>query len=174
MSSLQFAKSIFVSTQQSDAGVDPHAGCATKVAPNRLLVRRGLAEVIDRALPLPFVALLFPRWAVVVFLYHFFCDGSPGRRSVGKWLWRVRVVDAETGSPCQLWQAIARRLGAAASQTAWFLWRWMPFVLAYELLSVVCVLLDPAGRRPEDFIAGTRVVTERQFRQARKVKGRSE
>ncbi|MEP7343044.1 MAG: RDD family protein [Acidobacteriota bacterium] len=165
MSSLRFAKSIFVSTQQqAGEAIDSPPAHAAKAAPNRLLLRRGVAELIDRAMPLPFLAMLFPRWAAVVFLYQLLCDCSPGRRSVGKWLCRLRVVDTDTAMSCGGWQAITRRMGAAASQTAWCLWMWMPFVLAYELLSIASVLLDPAGRRLEDFVAGTRVVTERAFR----------
>ncbi len=166
MSYLRIANSNFDSPKQEEAIVDSQANqaAAAAAAPKRLLLRRGVAELVDRAMPLPFLAMLFPRWVAVVFLYQLLCDCSPGRRSVGKWLCRLRVVDTATAMSCGGWQAITRRIGAAASQTAWCLWMWMPFVLAYELLSIACVLLDPAGRRLEDFVAGTRVVTERAFR----------
>ena len=168
MSSLRFAKSIFVSTLQEEPLDAQSTGAAS---PNRLLLRRALAELIDRAVPLPFLALLFPRWAVVIFVYQLLCDCSPNRRSVGKWLCRLRVISTvatDSAPRCQWWQAVLRRIGSAAAQTAWCLWVWLPVVMAYELITVVCVLLSPAGLRLEDFVAGTRVVTERQFRHMRK------
>jgi len=81
---------------------------------------------------------------------------------VGKWLLRLRVVSA--AKRCHPVQAMLRRVGMALTQTAWALWQWIPFVLAYELIALVCVLLDVRGRRPEDFVAGTRVITEKVYR----------
>jgi len=128
------------------------------------LWRRGLAELIDRMFPMPFLAFFFPKWVVVVFLYHLLCDSSPARRSVGKALFRLRVVSADDGRKCAWHQAVLRRVGSAASQSAWCMWEALPFVMLYELISLAFVSITPAGRRPEDFIAGTRVVTERVFR----------
>jgi uncharacterized RDD family membrane protein YckC len=62
---------------------------------------------------------------------------------------------------------VLRRVGLALTQTAWALWQWIPFVLAYELIALACVLLDSRGRRPEDFVVGTRVVTEKEYRRKR-------
>lgn len=128
--------------------------------------RRVLAGVIDRLVPLPFVAFFFPEWTLVVFVYHLLCDCSPERRSIGKWLCRLRVTDA-AGGQSRIWQALLRKIVVATTQSAWSLWQFIPFVLVYELLALVCVLLDPRGRRPEDFVAGTLVVTEKQFRRLR-------
>jgi uncharacterized RDD family membrane protein YckC len=138
------------------------------------LWRRGLASLVDRIAPLPFLAWFFPEWIVVVVLYHLLCDASAERRSFGRALCRMRVVSIKTGATvekCAWWQAALRRAGFAASQAAWCLmWlhpEWLPYVLAYELLSLASVAIDPLGRRPEDFLAGTRVVTERAYRRAR-------
>lgn len=132
------------------------------------LWRRGLAELIDRMFPLPFLAFIFPKWIVVVFLYHLLRDSSPTRRSVGKVIFRLRVVSADDGRKCAWHQAVLRRVGSAASQSAWCMWEALPFVMLYELISLAFVLVTPAGRRPEDFVAGTHVVTERVFRRSKK------
>ena len=127
------------------------------------LWRRALAALIDRMAPLPFLAYFFPRWTLVVLAYHLLCDCSPARRSVGKWVCRLRVVDASS-RPCSVWQSALRRAGSALTQTAWALWQFIPLVMLYELAALACVLLDPQGRRPEDFLSSTKVVTEKRFR----------
>ncbi|MGH9843630.1 MAG: RDD family protein [Blastocatellia bacterium] len=130
--------------------------------------RRGLAELLDRLMPLPFLAFFFNEWVVVVFLYHLLCCCSQGRRSVGMWVCRLRVISVDTGRKCAGWQAAFRRAGSAVSQAAWCLWQGLPFVLAYELISLASVLIHPRGRRPEDWLAGTQVVTERGYRRLQK------
>lgn len=127
------------------------------------LWRRMMAGLIDRCLPLPFLAFFFPQWIVVIFFYHLLADSTPERRSFGKRVCRLRVVSV-SGSSCHPLQTVARRLGLALTQTAWALWQFMPLVLLYELIALTGVLLSPAGRRPEDVVAGTRVVTEKEYR----------
>lgn len=129
--------------------------------------RRIVAGVIDRLMPLPFLAFFFPEWTLVVLAYHLLCDCSPERRSVGKWLCRLRVVTGVAAEKPARWQAALRRFGVAITQSAWCLWQFIPLVLIYELGAAACALLDSQGRRPEDFIAGTRVVTEKTFRRTR-------
>jgi uncharacterized RDD family membrane protein YckC len=138
---------------------------APPAAPRPPVWRRALAGAIDRLITLPWLAFFFPKWTLVVLAYHLLCDGGPERRSLGKWVCRMRVVGVAGAPHCQWWKAVLRRLGAAVSQTAWCLWQFVPWVLAYELAALACVLLDTQGRRPEDFLAGTRVVTEKTFRQ---------
>lgn len=136
------------------------------------LWRRAVADLIDRMLPLPFLAFFFPHWIAVVFLYHLLCDSSPERRSVGKWICRLRVVSAGDDEKCARWQSLIRRAGSAVSQSAWcqvwWLPEWFSLVLLYELISLACVMIDPAGRRLEDLFAGTQVVTERSYRRRQK------
>lgn len=139
------------------------------------LWRRVLASLADRIAPLPFLTWFFPEWIAVVVVYHLLSDAISGR-GFGKALFRMRVVSArpaETGAmrnKCAWWRAALRRAGFAASQAAWcLLWlhpAWLPYALAYELLSLAVVAIHPQGRRPEDFLAGTRVVTERAYRRA--------
>ncbi|MFN7949867.1 MAG: hypothetical protein U0Z53_31250 [Blastocatellia bacterium] len=131
--------------------------------------RRMFADVLDRLVPLPFLAFFFPGWTLVVVAYHLLCESGPERRGLGKWVGRLRVVDAAGASHCEWWQGMLRRLGMAASQVAWCLWLGVPWVLAYELAALASVLLNAQGRRPEDFLAGTRVVTEKTFRQMQKM-----
>ncbi len=54
----------------------------------------------------------------------------------------------------------------ATTQAAWCLGQFIPWVLIYELGAAACVLLDAQGRRPEDFLTRTRVLTEKAFRQS--------
>jgi uncharacterized RDD family membrane protein YckC len=131
--------------------------------------RRALAEAIDRMIPLPFVVVgyFFPTWLVVVFAWHLLRDSSAGRRSAGKLLCRLRVAPVNGRRRCAMWRSAVRRLGSALSQTAYCLPELMLYAFVYDLVSLAFVLLDPAGRRLEDFVAGTRVVTEADYRQYR-------
>ncbi len=130
------------------------------------LWRRALAEAIDRMIPLPFVVVgyFFPTWPVVVFAWHLLRDSSPGRRSAGKLLCRLRVAPVNGRRRCAMWRSALRRIGSALSQTAYCVPDLMLYAFIYDLVSLAFVLLDPAGRRLEDFIAGTRVVTEADYR----------
>jgi uncharacterized RDD family membrane protein YckC len=131
---------------------------------SRALVRRVLAEVVDRLLPLPFIAYLFPPWMAVVVIFHLICDGSPSGRSPGKWIFRLRVVSISSNAPCGVWRSILRRLPTALGQAAYCSWVLVPVVLAYELVSLAFVWLNPSGRRFEDYLAGTHVITEGQYK----------
>lgn len=133
-------------------------------APCAPLWRRVVAEVMDRAVPLPFIALFFPHWLVVVVAWHLLCDCSPQRRSFGKWVCRLRVIHPPTAAPCPFWRAALQRLGIALTQTAWCLWWGIPWVLLYEFAAFACVWLSPTGRRPEEYLAGTQIVTEKTYR----------
>lgn len=126
--------------------------------------RRILASIIDRLIPMPFLAFFFPKWILVVVLYHLLCDSTPERRGLGKWICRLRVVSNTPTSHCSWWQAALRRIFITLTQTAWCFWEFIPFILAYELASLACVLLNPNGRRIEDYLANTRVITEKTFR----------
>jgi len=130
------------------------------------LWRRALAEAVDRMIPLPFVVVgyFFPMWLVVVFAWHLLRDSSAGRRSAGKLLCRLRVAPANGRRRCAMWRSALRRVGSALSQTAYCLPELMLYAFIYDLVSLAFVLLDPAGRRLEDLIAGTRVVTEADYR----------
>lgn len=132
------------------------------------IVRRGLAAMLDRLVPLPFIAYLFPAWGAVVFAYQLLCDGSPSGRSVGKRVARLRVVSAASLEPCGVARSVLRRFVPALAQLAYCSWEFVWLALVYELLTLTFILLSPSGRRPEDYLAGTQVVTERAFKQARR------
>lgn len=145
----------------------PHAAptlAPVAPAPRASLWRVLLAELIDRSMPLPFLAFFFPQWLVVVVAYHLLCDCGPARRSFGKWVCRLRVIHPPTVAPCPIWRAVLQRLGIALTQTAWCLWWGIGWVLLYEFASLACVLLSPTGRRSEDYLANTQIVTEKVYR----------
>lgn len=123
------------------------------------ILRRGLAEIIDRLVPLPFLAYLFPLWIWVIIAYHLLCDGSPSGQSVGKWVCRLCVVSTASGEPCGVWRAMLRRLPTALGQAAYCAWTMIPLVIAFELVSLAFVWLNPTGRRLEDYLVGTQVIT---------------
>ncbi len=132
------------------------------------VLRRALASVIDRLVPLPFVAYLFPAWGMLVFAYQLLCDGTPAGRGAGKRLGRLRVVRADSFEPCGVARCVVRRFGPALCQLAYCYWKFVWVAVAYELASLAFVLLNHSGRRPEDYLAGTRVVTERAYKKARR------
>lgn len=136
----------------------------TNVAARPALWRRVVAGLIDRAAPLPLLALFFPAWTLVVLAYHLLCDATPQGRGLGKWVCRLRVVRNRAALPRSWWRAALRHVGAALAQAAWCRWQWLAVALVYELAALAWVLLDPLGRRPEDLLAGTRVVTEKAWR----------
>ena len=123
------------------------------------------AAIIDRLTPQPWLAFFFPGWTLVVLVYHLLCDASPARRSVGKWICRLRVVNELSGARADGWRVMLRRAGAALAQVAWCVPDLMLYALAYDLIALAFVLLSPQAQRPEDFAAGTRVVTESTYRQ---------
>jgi uncharacterized RDD family membrane protein YckC len=132
------------------------------------ILRRPLAAAVDRLVPLPFVAYLFPAWGVLVFAYQLLCDGTPAGRSVGKRAGRLRAVSADSLEPCGAARSVLRRLGPALCQLAYCSWKFVWVAVAYELASLAFVILNPSGRRPEDYLAGTLVVTERAYKRARR------
>ncbi|MBL8170430.1 MAG: RDD family protein [Acidobacteria bacterium] len=143
-------------TQTSGNGVWPRAP----------LARRLLADVIDRLVPLPFIVAgyFWPEWILVVFAWHWLRDAGPQRRSFGKLICRLRVVQDGSRARCAWWQAAMRRMGMALAQAAYCLPGWMLWAFVYDLVALSFVLLTPSGQRPEDFAAGTMVVTEAAYR----------
>ncbi|MGA9772013.1 MAG: RDD family protein [Blastocatellia bacterium] len=127
------------------------------------ILRRVLAEIIDRLVPLPFLTYLFPLWIWVVVAYHLLCDGSPSGQSVGKWVCRLCVISTASGEPCGIWRAMLRRLPTALGQAAYCAWMMIPLVIAFELVSLAFVWLNPTGRRLEDYFTGTQVITRNAY-----------
>jgi uncharacterized RDD family membrane protein YckC len=150
------------------AAASPVAARVRPLIPARAragLLRRALAEVMDRFIPLPFIAYFFPAWIWVVVVYHLICDGTPAGRSLGKALCWLRVVSVTSLEPCGLLRSMVRRLGPALCQAAYCAWEFVPLALAYDLISLAFVWLNPSGRRLEDYLAGTQVITEGAYRQ---------
>ena len=105
--------------------------------PIRSPSHRGSALVVDLAI----TAALLPVFGLGL-VYLLFKDGIRGGRSLGKAMYRMRVVDMDTGEPCSLKQSLIRN---------WFLL--VPF---FPLIEVV--LLAANGNRTGDQSARTRVV----------------
>lgn len=131
------------------------------------IAHRVLADVIDRLVPLPFIVAgyFWPEWIWVVFAWHWLRDAGPQRRSFGKFICRLRVVESASVVRCAWWQAIARRTGMALAQAAYCFSELMLWAFVFDLVALASVLLSPRGQRPEDFAAGTMVVTEAAYRQ---------
>lgn len=132
-----------------------------------MLLQRGAAQVIDRLLPLPFLVYPYPRWIWVVGAFHLLCEIGAGR-SPGKWIWRMRVVDARTLRPCGPIRGVIRRIGAALAQMAYCRWEWAPFAAGYDLISFLFVWASRDGRKIEDNLLRTRVIGEGRFRKLKR------
>jgi uncharacterized RDD family membrane protein YckC len=170
------------------------------------LVPRFLAELFDRAAPFPILPIIaFPMlligwnsyfwtWLGLMFLWHLLRDSSPNRRSLGKKLFRLRVVPVAGRKRVSWRRTMGRRFFSALSQCAYcvaiaafvigwqlgaetpwpwpFLMIWMkPLLLlafAYDVASVTSILLSDGGRRIEDFPARTLVVRETAYTRDRK------
>jgi uncharacterized RDD family membrane protein YckC len=143
---------------------DRNVSGASSVILRANLARRMCAAAIDRFAPLPLIAWFFPGWVAVVVGYHVLCDSTPNRRSFGKWICRLRVASVIDGPRCRRWQAIVRRLGVAATQAAYcYSYEMFLVALCIDLIGLTAILLSAAGRRPEDIVAGTQVVTESTY-----------
>lgn len=131
-----------------------------------LMLRRVLAQLVDRLLTLPFLILVYagwPKWVWAAVAVQLLFDGFTGR-SPGKWLCRLRVADAKSLKPCAGLRAILRRVGVAAGQVAYCSWEGLPFALGYDFISWLFVWRDRVGQRLEDKLLGTRVLGEGAFR----------
>ena len=133
------------------------------------IARRALASVIDRMVPLPWLAYFFPAWIVVVIVYALLCDGSPSGRSMGKWVCRLRVISLSSSQPCGFVRSIIRRLGPALCQVAYCTLNLFWVAIAYEMLSLALVLLSSSGRRIEDYAADTQVITESAYKRLQRI-----
>lgn len=155
------------------------SGCGTKVSdnanviqPNKLLylqgglIRRFFAEFIDRLITIPFLVYLFPKWILVIVIYYLFCDSTPTNRSVGKWICRIRVVSLDVMEPCGWLKAVLRRLPSTMCQVSYFFFGFFYITLAYELLSIVFMLLNSQNKCWEDYLIRTQVIKEKDYKQA--------
>ncbi len=128
-----------------------------------IIFQRVAAQLIDRLAPLPFLVLFYPDWVWVVGAFHLICETSSGR-SPGKWICRIRVVDAASLKKCGPLRVMLRRLGSAFAQVAYCRWEWVPVAVAYDFISFLFVWRDRSGQRIEDKLLGIRVISEGSFR----------
>ena len=130
------------------------------------LLRRFVADLIDRLIPLPFLTYLFPEWIIVVIVYHLFCDSTKSNRSIGKYLCRLRIVSIDVIEPCGFLKATTHRFFLTLCQVSYCTLQFYLIALTYEFLSVIFLVLNPQNRSWEDCLLGTQIIRERDFRRA--------
>jgi uncharacterized RDD family membrane protein YckC len=145
---------------KATSAIKPRPEAAVK---KPVLLQRVAAQLIDRLLSLPFLALVYPDWVWVVGAFHLICEMWSGR-SPGKLICRMRVVDAGSLKVCGPVRGLLRRVGVALGQVAYCRWEWISFAIAYDLLSFLVVWRNGAGQRIEDKLLGTRVIGEGRYR----------
>lgn len=139
-------------------------GPGKTVLPKAGLFRRVLADIIDRWVPCPFFAYLFPPWILAVIGYGLLCDGLMEGRSVGKRLLGLRTLDCDRLEPCTYSRSFLRNLSWTLAQVAYTSLFLIPLAMAYDFLELLFIAFDQQGRRLGDRIGGTVVVTESSFR----------
>jgi len=125
------------------------------------VVRRAAADLIDRLVPLPFIAHFFWPWAIVCVAYDLLCDGTGA--SVGKRLMGLQAVvvsggPERVGQPCTLGRSVLRNVLWSGARLCYTTVLLAPLGFAYDLVEVLLVLCSPNGRRLGDLLAGTQVV----------------
>jgi uncharacterized RDD family membrane protein YckC len=167
-----------------DAGFCFSCGTAFRLAKRRAfpakagIVRRALSELIDRLLPLPFLAYFFPEWSLVVLAVSLLSACTRSGRTAGKVVCRLRVISVASLEPCGMITAVARRLSVLMCLAAYlwsgFLSEWWLAALGYDLFSLLFICFNPSGRRLEDYLLGAQVVTEGAYRKMRRTCPRCE
>lgn len=123
--------------------------------------RRLAAGVIDRLLPLPFLATFFWPWALVVIAYDLGRDAqgaSFGKRLMGLRTVMVSPDPALDGQPCTAGRSLLRNLLWAGARLCYLSVVLVPVGIVLDVTGCLMVLLTPEGRHLGDRIGGTRVV----------------
>ena len=135
-----------VSAAQADA--DSYLRFCAACRSPRIRLRRVAAALIDGfliALLLTVLVMLPLGWTADALLYVmpalWLLHDATGRCSVGKYILRLRVVNARTLAPASLWRRVVRNLP----------------LLPYSML-ISPILFFTSGRRMSDLLAGTYVV----------------
>jgi len=124
-------------------------------------LRRLGAALIDRLLPLPFLAAVFWPWAVAVLAYDLLRDAhgaSVGKRWLGLRTVMVSPDPAVDGQPCNAGRALLRSLPWAAARVCYLSVVLAPAGLALDVIACLLACLTPEGRHLGDRLGGTRVV----------------
>jgi uncharacterized RDD family membrane protein YckC len=124
------------------------------------VLRRVIADVIDRLLCCPLIVCFFPPWLAVVIAYDLLSDGLLDGCSVGKRLMGLRTVMVSNGKPCNFARSFLRNVGWAAARLCYTTIWLIPFALVYDAIELLLVLFSPSGQRLGDRLAGTQVTTE--------------
>lgn len=132
---------------------------AREVCQKAPVLRRIIAEIIDRLVPCPIVVYFFPLWLLVIIGYDLFSDGLLEGCSVGKRLMGLRTVIASNGKPCNFARSFLRNLDWAVARLCYMSLWLIPFALTYDFIELMLVLFSPTGQRLGDRLAGTQVKT---------------
>ncbi len=125
------------------------------------VLRRMAAGLVDRLLPLPFLAAFFWPWALVVIAYDLGRDAQGA--SVGKQLLGLKTVmvspdPALDGQPCTAGLSVLRNLLWAGARVCYLSVVLMPVGIALDVTGCLMAALTPEGRHLGDRIGGTQVV----------------
>ncbi len=121
------------------------------------VMRRIIAEIIDRIVPLPLIVYFFPPWIIVIVLYGLLRESVFNSRSIGKKIMGLRVIS--DSSPCAWWQGLIRNLLRTGALVSYALVILVPIALLYDIISFIAICCKK-GRRLDDYVAGTMVVNE--------------
>jgi hypothetical protein len=132
-------------------------------APKAPAFRRAAADLIDRLVPLPFIAHFLWPWELVCLAYDLHCDtggASLGKRLLGL---EVRIGNPPAprhGRPCCLPCSLVRNGLWCLARLCHASVAFLPLGLARDLAECLLILFQPQGRRLGDLIAGTQVVAK--------------
>jgi len=125
------------------------------------VLRRLAAALVDRLLPLPFLAAFFWPWALVVIAYDLGRDArgaSVGKRLLGLKTVMVSPDPALDGQPCSAGRSLLRNLLWAGSRLCYLSVVLAPLGIALDVTGCLMAALTPEGRHLGDRIGGTQVV----------------
>ena len=131
--------------------------------PKAPVFRRTCADMIDRAITLPFIAYFFPLWAIVCLGYELLSDMTG--QSVGKRLLGLETVIISKnpnwhGRRCNLGRSLLRNGLSCLARLCYLSQVLAPLGFAYDVAEIALVLFNKSGRRIGDLVAGTQVTTE--------------
>jgi uncharacterized RDD family membrane protein YckC len=130
-------------------------------------LRRALADLVDRLIPMPFLAHFFWPWALVCVAYDLVTDargGSPGKRLLGLQVQIVSPRHGLSGQPCNLGRSILRNLLWGVARLCYASSVLTPIGIAYDVMECLLAAFSPTGRRLGDLLAGTQVVAHEEGR----------
>ncbi len=123
------------------------------------LLLRAAAKILDFILIAAVIEIIPRAGYFAGMAYLLLSDGLFDGRSIGKKIIRLRVVSAETNSPCTFKDSILRNSPFAAGYAFWIIpWVGWIFILIVTVIEFILVLGSKDGMRLGDMIAKTVVL----------------